>query len=98
MGTQPKRDRARHGFTPPTLEEVEAFMKTARPKWPIAFCEWYAQKFFYYYRSTGWKLSSNVPLKDWQAAFYSRWESLSTKEAQDTLTKLEKTPAHLQYL
>jgi hypothetical protein len=81
-------------FQIPTIPQVSAFMSYVMPEWPKSFCDWYADKFWHNYQATGWKLSNNVAMKDWQSAFHSRWKSLSYEESRNKLQaclKLETT-------
>ena len=55
----------RQPFTPPTVQEVEAYCKERGNS--IS-----AQKFVSYYQSNGWRVGRN-PMKDWQAAVRA-WE------------------------
>lgn len=83
-------------FVIPTMEEVYHFIAFKRPEWPRAFVEWYGAKFWNHYQATGWRLSSNVAMKDWKAAFSSRWNDLSyeldRKKLQDVLTSERQIP------
>lgn len=62
---------ARTRFTPPTLEEVQAYCKE-RNKGVNA------EKWFNYYTANGWKVGKN-PMKDWKAAVRT-WEQGEQKE------------------
>lgn len=56
--TEPKEKRTR--FTPPTVEEVEAYAREKGLNIP-------AERFVDFYASKGWKVG-NAPMKDWKAA------------------------------
>ena len=62
---------ARTRFTPPTLEEVQAYCKE-RNKGVNA------EKWFNYYTANGWKVGKN-PMKDWKAAVRT-WEQGEQKQ------------------
>lgn len=53
-------------FQKPTLEEVRAYCKERSSKVD-------PDQFYDHYQVSGWKLSTNVPMKDWQAAV-RKWE------------------------
>lgn len=80
-------------FKIPLLEEVVIHIKAKKPEWPDGFIRFYAEKFWNSYQSQGWRLSNNVPMKDWKAAFASRWQQLKYKEDQDELAKFKPLKA-----
>ena len=51
----------RYRFTPPTVEEVEAYVNEKGYRVN-------AQRFVDYYASKGWTIGRNSPMKDWKAA------------------------------
>lgn len=53
-------DIERH-FVPPTLEQVQEYVKEAGLKMD-------AQRFVDYFSSNGWKVGGKAPMKDWKAA------------------------------
>jgi len=61
-------------FVIPTKEEVINFIDKEMRDWPRSFCEIIGEKFWESYRSVGWRLSKNIPMKSWQAAFHGRWK------------------------
>lgn len=54
------KEKAQKRFSPPTLEEVKAYI--ADHKYPVD-----AERWFDYYTANGWKVGKN-PMKDWKAA------------------------------
>lgn len=61
-------------FTPPTLEEVKAFIQeTNSPVDP--------EKFFYHYDMAGWTLNGGRKMKNWKAAV-KKWERTGNNERQ----------------
>lgn len=66
---------ARTRFTPPTLEEVQAYCKE-RNKGVNA------EKWFNYYTANGWKVGKN-PMKDWKAAVRTWEQGGQSEEAKE---------------
>lgn len=62
-------------FTPPTVEEVQAYCSERRNNVD-------AEKFVAYYTSNGWKVGRNA-MKDWKAAVIT-WERKCEKKNQET--------------
>lgn len=56
-----KSNTKRYKFVPPTVEEVEAYVREKGYKVN-------AQRFVDYYASKGWTIGRNSPMKNWQAA------------------------------
>jgi len=77
-------------FVIPSVQEVLDFIIYKQPSWPGSFSQWYAEKFWNHYQSSGWRLSSNVLMKDWKAAFCSNWKELKW-EAKEKLAECQKT-------
>ncbi len=75
-------------FVKPSIGQVELFMQQKRPDWPIEFVKYYAEKFVAHYTSNGWKVSGKAAMKDWQAAFVSRWKQPTFKEDIDFLAQV----------
>lgn len=73
-------------FKIPLESEVEKYMKEKKG-WPDEFCKYYAEKFYNFYMSNGWKVSGKSPMRDWKAAFNSNWQTLKFKEDVDFLNK-----------
>lgn len=68
-------------FVKPTKEEVINFIDVTMRDWPRSFCEIMGERFFESYQSVGWRLSKNIPMKDWHAAWHGRWKNnLSDKD------------------
>lgn len=74
----PKRERKR--FTPPKLEEVEAYCRSRQNGID-------ASKFIDYYESVGWKVGKQ-PMKDWKAAVRT-WERRDASNASSQAKKEE---------
>jgi hypothetical protein len=79
---QPERKR----FAIPLQSTVAAYMQQKKG-WPIKFCHHYAERFWNHYQAQGWRLSNNVPMKDWRAAFNSQWQSPKYEEDRILLQK-----------
>lgn len=62
-------------FVKPSKDEVINFIDLTMRDWPRSFCEIIGEKFFESYQSVGWRLSKNLPMKDWHAAFNGRWKN-----------------------
>lgn len=72
----------KNGFKIPLQSEVERYMKEKK-SWPEKFCSYYAERFYNFYMSNGWKVSGRAAMKDWKAAFNSQWQTLKFKEDID---------------
>jgi hypothetical protein len=81
-------------FVVPSIEEISAFMKLKKKKWPKAFCDWYAEKFFHGYSASGWKLSAGRggKMKSWTSAFLNNWQMLKYPEDLAMLKALTPKP------
>lgn len=77
-------------FQPPTIQEVSTYMQEKKG-WPEKFCNYYAEKFFYHYEASGWKLSNGNAMKNWQAAFNSQWQFLKFREDIDFFNSCKQT-------
>lgn len=62
-------------FKVPLQSEVQAYIQEKKG-WPEKFCKHYAEKFWNYYQSNGWKIGNKAPMKDWKAAFNSQWQTV----------------------
>lgn len=84
----PKRDRKR--FTPPKLEEVEAYCRERQNGIDAA-------KFVDYYEAVGWKVGKQ-PMKDWKAAVRT-WERRDASNASSQAKKEEayRAPVFVGY-
>jgi hypothetical protein len=82
------------GFEIPTIEEVQDYIREKKG-WPEKFIEYYAEKFWCFYQSNGWKVSGKAAMKDWRAAFTSQWKVPKFKEDIEflNLCMKEKKPA-----
>jgi hypothetical protein len=83
-------------FVIPSVQEVLDFIIYKQPSWPGSFSEWYAEKFWNHYQSSGWRLSSNVLMKDWKAAFCSNWKELKW-EAKEKLAEFTLSEIAIKY-
>jgi hypothetical protein len=81
---QPDRKR----FTVPLQTTVSAYIHEKKG-WPKAFCDHYADRFWNHYQAQGWRLSNNVPMKDWRAAFNSQWQTPKFDEDKELLKRLQ---------
>lgn len=70
----------RKAFEIPTIDEIKIHMQAKKPDWPASFVAHYAERFWMKYQSQGWKLSNNVAMKDWKAAFSANWQTLKYQE------------------
>lgn len=61
-----ERKRAASRFTPPTVEEVQAYCQERQNNVD-------PQRFVDYYTANGWKVGGRAPMKDWKAAVRN-WE------------------------
>jgi hypothetical protein len=89
-------------FIVPPIEEVSAYIEQ-KMKWPKAFCDYYAEKFWNHYEAQGWKLSNGNAMKNWQAAFASQWQTPKYQEdilffAQCKKVQVEKKHTVADYL
>ena len=79
-------------FSIPTIQEVVDHIQYKMPHWPGSFSQWYGEKFWSHYQASGWRLSSNILMKDWRAAFSSQWKDLrfpADREKLEECLKLE---------
>jgi hypothetical protein len=79
-------------FQIPTIQEIYDYIIYKQPAWPGSFIQWYSEKFWSHYQASGWRLSSNILMKDWRAAFSSQWKDLrfpADREKLDEFLKLE---------
>jgi hypothetical protein len=72
-----ERGAKRPTFTPPTLDEIRAFIKEHRLSVD-------ASKFFYHYESNGWMVGK-AKLKSWQSAVHRWHHSEDRKPQQDSI-------------
>lgn len=72
-------------FKIPLQSEVQAYIQEKKG-WPEKFCKYYADRFWNFYQSNGWKVSGKAAMKDWKAAFNSQWQVLKFKEDTDCLS------------
>lgn len=72
-------------FKIPLRSEVSKYIRD-KMGWPEAFCDHYADKFWYFYQAKGWVVGKS-PMKDWKAAFNSQWQNIKDPEDQKRLTK-----------
>src|SRR6185369_17183528 len=66
-------------FKIPLQSEVERYIKEKKG-WPEEFVKYYADRFYNFYMSNGWKVSGKAAMKNWEAAFNSQWQTLKFKE------------------
>ena len=66
-------------FKIPLQSEVQGYIQEKKG-WPEKFCQHYAEKFWSYYQSNGWKVGNKAPMKDWKAAFNSQWQVIKWAE------------------
>jgi hypothetical protein len=79
-------------FKIPLQSEVQAYIQEKK-NWPEKFCKYYAERFWSFYQSNGWKVSGKAAMKDWKAAFNGQWQTLKFKEDIDLLnTYLKSEP------
>jgi hypothetical protein len=69
----------RKPFQIPSVEEVAQFIKEKKG-WCDKFSRYYAERFWNFYQSNGWKVSGRAAMKDWQAAFNAQWQNLKYAE------------------
>jgi len=72
----------------PLQSEVERYIKEKKG-WPDEFVKYYADRFYNFYMSNGWKVSGKAAMKDWKAAFNSQWQTLKFKEDIEMMNKLK---------
>ncbi len=73
-------------FKVPLQSEVSDFIKLKK-NWPQKFCEYYAERFWNFYESNGWKVSGRALMKSWESAFYAQWQTLKFKEDIDFMNR-----------
>lgn len=78
----------KEAFQIPHIDEVRIHIKARHPEWPDKFIEYYAERFWNFYQSNGWKVSGKAAMKDWKAAFASQWNALKFSEDKETLIKM----------
>lgn len=78
------KSRTRKRFTPPTVEEVEAYCFERNNKVD-------AERFVDYYTANGWKVGKN-PMKDWKAAVRN-WERKDPPDNVVSMTKGQQARA-----
>src|SRR5688572_28924984 len=83
-----KREK-RGGFEVPTIEEIKALM-IEKKGWPEKFAQYYAEKFFYHYEASGWKLANGNSMKSWSATFHSQWQYPKYKEDIEFFNECKK--------
>lgn len=66
-------------FKVPLQSEVQSYIKEKKG-WPDKFCAHYAERFWNFYNSNGWKVSGKAPMKDWKSAFNAQWQVLKFTE------------------
>lgn len=66
-------------FKIPLQSEVQAYIQEKKG-WPEKFCKYYAERFWSFYQSNGWKVSGRAAMKDWKAAFNGQWQVLKFTE------------------
>lgn len=66
-------------FKIPLQSEIAAYIQN-KMNWPLAFCSYYADRFWNHYAASGWKLSNGNQIKSWQACFNSNWQTLKFHE------------------
>lgn len=79
----------RAGFQVPPVEEVVLYIQEKKG-WPEKFAKYYAEKFWCFYQSNGWKVSGRAAMKDWKAAFTSQWQRPKFKEDMEFLNQCLK--------
>ena len=68
----PKKEQRHKNFVKPTIEEIEAYIKSQGYKSS-------AEEFFNYHEAGGWVIGRNKPMRDWRAAVRT-WESKERKK------------------
>lgn len=79
-------------FKIPLQTEIQVYIKEKKG-WPESFCIYYAERFWNFYASNGWKVSGKTAMKNWQAAFNANWQNLKFKEDIDMLQRCGGKPA-----
>jgi len=74
-----RKEKERKGFSPPSLEEIDAYIKEKG-------FTFQADRFFDYYTSVGWKVGKK-PMKDWKAACRNWARRDAEERKQDALKK-----------
>jgi hypothetical protein len=82
----PKKRAAKPGFTPPTVEMVQAYKKE-RGNTTVN-----CQRFIDFYTANGWKQGRGKPIVDWKSAF-RLWEN-----REDAPAPMAKRPVNLRVL
>lgn len=77
-------------FKIPLQSEVVTYMKEKKG-WPIEFCRYYAERFWNFYNSNGWKVSGKAAMKSWQSAFTANWQNLKYDEDIKELAKWQRS-------
>ena len=82
-----------NNFKIPFRTEVAKYIQD-KMGWPPEFCKYYADRFWDFYNSNGWKVSGKAPMKNWQSAFNSQWQKLKFPEDIAELAKYQsRAPA-----
>ena len=68
----PKKEQRHKNFVKPTIEEIDAYIKSMGYKSS-------AEEFFNYHEAGGWVIGRNKPMRDWRAAVRT-WESKERKK------------------
>jgi hypothetical protein len=84
-------------FSIPTIQEVVDHIQFKMPHWPGSFTAWYGEKFWNHYQSSGWRLSSNILMKDWKACFSSQWKDLRFPADREKLEECKITELAKSY-
>lgn len=66
-------------FKIPLQSEVAKFIEEKKG-WPKEFCHYYAERFWNFYNSNGWKVSGKAAMKSWESAFNANWQNLKYDE------------------
>ena len=75
-----RNEKARSGFTPPTLEEVQAYVAERNLAVdPVAF--------FSYYDGNGWVSSSGIPVSSWRSTIAS-WSNRAERQRAKSLPSI----------
>jgi hypothetical protein len=73
-------------FKIPMQSEVSKYIREKK-NWPQKFCDHYAERFWNFYNSNGWKVSGRAAMKSWESAFNSNWQDLKYKNDIEFLNK-----------
>lgn len=84
------RSDNRKRFTPPTLEEVEAYCRERQNGIN-------AQHFLDYYQARGWELKPGQKVKDWKACIRT-WEQRSNKKTEQSANRSRVTQEDMDRL